>query len=61
MKILSKNLIVASKSGQKKLVNFFPAGEKGQILNFIGLFCLKGKLAEPKVLTGVWYCDTEGP
>ena len=38
---------------KKKLVNFFPAGEKGQILNFIGLFCLKGKLAEPKVLTGV--------
>ena len=29
--------------------------------SFIGLFCLKGKLLEPKTFTGVWFCDTEGP
>ena len=30
-----------------------------QISNFIGLFCLKGKLPEAKTFTGVLFCDTE--
>ena len=31
-----------------------------QISNFIGLFCLKGKLPEAMLFTGVLFSDTEG-
>ena len=30
-----------------------------EVSNFIGLFCLRGKLPEPKVLTGARFCHTE--
>ena len=32
-----------------------------QFSNFIGLFCRKSKLPEPKCFTGASFCDTEGP
>ena len=122
IKSLGKNWTVVSKSAPQKLVNFFPAGDKGRIFkfywfvlskrqiswtknfssslilwhwrvmkslrkdwtvvsntakkkkrliflqqegrvefsNFIGLFCLKGKLLEQKTFKRVSFYDTEG-
>ena len=62
MKSLGKNWIAVSKSAQDKLVTFFSQQVKRvKISTFTGLFCLKGKLLEPKNFIGVWFCDTEEP
>ena len=62
MKSLGKNWIAVSKSAQNKLVTFFSQQVKRvKISTFTGLFCLKGKLLEPKNFIGVWFCDTEEP
>ena len=45
---------------RKKWVNFLGAGGSNETSNFIGLFCLEGKLLEPKTFTGVSSCDKEG-
>ena len=58
IKSLGKNWIVVFKPAPQILVNVFPAGEKGLIFKFC-LFCLKGKLPEPKIFTDVPFCDHE--
>ena len=40
--------------------NFFGAGKKGEISDFIGWFCLKHKLLEQNTDTAVPSPDTEG-
>ena len=37
------------------------ASQKVKISNFMGLFCLKGTLIQPKTVAGVSSCDTKGP
>ena len=40
---------------------FLQQARRVKFSNFICLFCLKGKLPEPKILTVVWFWETEGP
>ena len=47
------------KKKRKKNGEFLSSMLKGS--NFIGSFCLRGKLLETKTFTGVSFCDTEGP
>ena len=53
-----------SQNQQMKLeilaVKFLPGGEKVQISNFIGWYCLKDKLSDQKMDTSVSCHDTEG-
>ena len=42
------------------MVKFLGAGEKAEISNFIGLFCLKDKLLGQKTDTAVSSPETEG-
>ena len=58
MKSLDKNWIVVSKSAKKNSWISFQQARRIEFSNFIGLFCLNGKLPELKVLIGVWFYDT---
>ena len=63
IKSFGKNWTVVSKSIPplpKKRWIFFQEARRVKFSNFIGLCCLKAKLSEPKILAGMWFCDTEG-
>ena len=49
-----------SNSAYQNTVKFLGAGEKAKISIFIIWFCLKGKVAEEKIYTGVSCPDSEG-
>ena len=46
---------------RKKSVNFVPASQRVEISNLVEFFLLKGTLVQPKPVTGLSSCDTEGP
>ena len=46
---------------RKNIVNFVPASQRVEVLNLVEFFFLKGTLVQPKSMTGVSSCDTEGP
>ena len=61
MESLGENWLLVSNSTRENCANFVPASQKVEISNFMGLFCLKGTLVQPKTVVGVSPCDTEEP
>ena len=54
-----QNLTPGFKFSTKKMAEFFKAGEKVKISNFIGCFCLKDKLTEQKIYTASSCSDSK--
>ena len=60
VQIFSKICRMVCNSAYQNTVKFLRPGEKAKISNFFSWFCLKGKLAEHKIYTGVTCPHSKG-